>query len=60
MAGKLKIKLVKSTIGSTEKQKGTIAALGLKKLQQEVTHNDSPQIRGMIHKMSHLLSVEEA
>ncbi len=56
---KLKITMIKSSIGSTKRQKGTLAALGLKKMHQSVIHDDSPQIVGMINKMKHLLKVEE-
>ena len=56
---KLKITLVKSTIGSKEKQIATVKALGLKKLNSSVIKNDLPQFRGMIEKINHLLSVEE-
>ncbi len=56
---KLKIKLVKSTICGTENQIRTVQALGLHKLQSEVIHEDTPQIRGMIKNVSHLLKVEE-
>ncbi|MBN2043407.1 MAG: 50S ribosomal protein L30 [Anaerolineales bacterium] len=55
----LKITLVKSPIGYTKRQKGTVSALGLKKLNQTVEHEDTPVIRGMIHKISHLVQVEE-
>ncbi|MDD4503281.1 MAG: 50S ribosomal protein L30 [Clostridiaceae bacterium] len=56
---KLKVKLVKSIIGRKEDQIGTIKALGLKKLNSEVEHNDTPQIRGMIQKVMHLVEVKE-
>lgn len=56
---KLKITLVKSPIGYNKRQKGTVAALGLKKINQTVEHDDNPVIRGMIAKVSHLVSVEE-
>ena len=56
---KLKITQVRSTIKRQEKQKRTIAALGLRRLHQTVVHKDTPQIRGMIHKVSHLVEVEE-
>lgn len=59
MAKKLKIKLVKSTIGAPKDQKETVKALGLRKIGQTVEHNDTPQIRGMIFKVKHLLEVEE-
>jgi large subunit ribosomal protein L30 len=55
----LKIKLVKSPIGYSQRQKGTVAALGLKKINQVVTHTDNEVIRGMINKVSHLVEVEE-
>lgn len=56
---KLKITLVKSTIGCLEKQKRTIEALGLKKIRSCVEHDDTPVTRGMIFVVSHLVSVEE-
>lgn len=56
----LKIKLVRSPIGNSKRQKGTVRALGLRRLQQSVTHTDSPVLRGMINAVSHLLEVEEA
>ncbi len=56
---KLKITQVKSTIGSTKRQKAIMAALGLKKLNQTVEHDATPQIVGMVNKMRHLISVEE-
>ena len=55
----LRIKQVKSKIGYKSKAKATLAALGLKKMQQVVEHQDSPQIRGMIKNISYLLKVEE-
>jgi large subunit ribosomal protein L30 len=57
--GKLKITLKRSVIGSREKQRRTVEALGLRKRHQAVVHNDSPQIRGMITKVGHLIEVEE-
>ncbi len=56
---KLKVKLIKSTIGSKEDQISTVKALGLKKINSEVEHNDTPQIRGMIQKVIHLVEVKE-
>lgn len=56
---KLRIKLVKSTIGSKGNQKATVEALGLRKIGQVVEHDDTPQIRGMINTVSHLVEVEE-
>jgi large subunit ribosomal protein L30 len=56
---KLRIKWVKSAIGYSRDQKDTIRALGLRKLQQTVEHEDQPAIRGMVRKVSHLVKVEE-
>ena len=56
---KLKITLVKSPIGHPKRQKGTVAALGLKKINQTVEQEDTQVIRGMIAKVSHLVKVEE-
>ncbi|MEG1559783.1 MAG: 50S ribosomal protein L30 [Clostridia bacterium] len=55
----LKITLKKSTIGSLKDQKATIKALGLHKLNSIVIKPDNAAIRGMIFKVSHLISVEE-
>ena len=55
----LKITLVKSPIGYTQNQRVTAETLGLRKIRATVTHNDTPQIRGMIATISHLLHVEE-
>ena len=59
MAAKLRITLKHSAIGKPEDQKQTVKALGLNKLNKTVEHNDTPQIRGMIRKVSHLVEVEE-
>jgi len=56
---KLRITYKKSAIGYKKDQKGTIRALGFHKLNDIVEHEDTPVIRGMIHKVSHLLVVEE-
>lgn len=56
---KLKVKQVRSGIGRTEKQKKTLRALGLKRIRDIVEHEDKPEIRGMIQKVSHLVEVEE-
>jgi large subunit ribosomal protein L30 len=56
----LEITLVKSPIGYSKRQKATLRALGLKKLNQTVTHEDNPVLRGMLDKVSHLVVVEEA
>lgn len=55
----LKVTLVKSPIGYSKRQKGTIKALGLSRINQTVVHQDSDVIRGMIAKISHLVTVEE-
>ena len=55
----LRVKLVKSPIGYSERQKGTVRALGLRRMNQTVEHVDSPVLRGMLHKVSHLVEVEE-
>ena len=55
----LKVTLVKSPIGYTKRQKGTVSALGLKRMNQTVEHEDTAVIRGMINKVSHLVEVEE-
>ena len=59
MAGKLRIKYTKSSIGYEKSQGATIEALGLHKLNQEVVHDDNAVIRGMINKVTHLVVVEE-
>ena len=56
---KLKVTQVRSTIHRQKAQKRTIAALGLGKLRRTVIHDDTPQIRGMIRAVSHLVEVEE-
>ncbi|WMM25587.1 50S ribosomal protein L30 [Tissierella sp. MB52-C2] len=53
----IKIKLVKSPIGKTEKHRRTIEALGLRKIGQVVEKNDTPQIRGMIHQVDYMVEI---
>lgn len=55
----VRITLVKSTIGYSERHKATVRALGLHRLNQTVEHVDSPTLRGMLSKVSHLVVVEE-
>lgn len=55
----LRITLVKSSIGYPVRTKTTVKSLGLRKMHQTVEHGDSPMIRGMIDKISHLVEVEE-
>ncbi|GHU64101.1 50S ribosomal protein L30 [Clostridia bacterium] len=59
MAEKLKITLVKSSIGAIPKHVKTVEALGLKKLHKCVEQPDNPAIRGMIQQIKHLVKVEE-
>jgi large subunit ribosomal protein L30 len=54
---KLRITLVKSIIGLSPRQEGTVKALGLRRMNQQVTHDDTPMIRGMIAKVPHVLQV---
>lgn len=55
----LKITLVKSQIGQSEKMKARLAGMGLTKREKTVTLKDTPEIRGMIAKVSHMVRVEE-
>ncbi len=55
----LKITLVRSPIGNTERHKATVRALGLHKLGQTVEQKDSPTVRGMLAKVNHLVHIEE-
>ncbi|MAH39112.1 MAG: 50S ribosomal protein L30 [Dehalococcoidales bacterium] len=57
---RFRITWVKSGIGYADDQRRTLRALGLKRLNQSVIHNDLPSIRGMIIKVRHLVKVEEA
>jgi large subunit ribosomal protein L30 len=57
---KLRITLVRSGIGHAEVQKRTLKTLGLRRLNQSVTHSDSAPVRGMIGKVKHLVKVEVA
>lgn len=56
---KIKITQVKSKIGSTDRQKKTLEALGLSKINATVEHEATPQILGMVAKVQHLVSVVE-
>lgn len=58
MSVMLKITLTKSTICAPKKHRAVVAGLGLSKLNQTVQRQDTPQIRGMINKVGHLLTVE--
>ena len=56
---KIKVTLVKSTIGQVESVKGTLAALGLKKIRSSKELEDTPAIQGMLTKVKHLVKVEK-
>ena len=56
----LKVTLKRSMIGRTGRMRKVVASMGLRKINQTVTHKDTPVIRGMIHKTSHLVEVVEA
>ena len=55
----LRIKQIRSSIGANKRQKRTLKALGLKKINDYVTHEDNAVIRGMVRKVSQLVETEE-
>jgi large subunit ribosomal protein L30 len=59
MAETITYTLVKSGIGSTKKIRATLTGLGLNKMQKTVTRNKTPEIRGMLNKVGHLIRIEE-
>ena len=59
MADILTFSLVKSHIGSTDKIRATLVGLGLTKLNKKVTRKDTPELRGMLAKVNHLVRIEE-
>jgi len=59
MANRIKITYSKSAIGYDRSQRATIKALGFRRLNQSVEHDDTPVIRGMVRKVHHLVTVEE-
>lgn len=59
LMAKLKITQTRSSNRRPQPQRRTLEALGLRRIRHSVTHDDSPQIRGMIKKVQHLISVEE-
>ncbi len=59
MSETIKITQVKSEIGSTKKIRATLVGLGLTKMHKTVTRKDTPEIRGMVYKVQHLVRVEE-
>ena len=56
---RVKLQLIRSPIGATERQRATVRALGLRRLRQVVEHPDSPVTRGMVHKVAHLVRIVE-
>ncbi len=59
-AKKIRITLVRSPLGNTLTHKRTVRALGLRRIRQTVEQADTPQLRGMLAKVAHLVQVEEA
>jgi large subunit ribosomal protein L30 len=59
MRGTLRITMIRSAIGAKPKQRGTLRALGLRRINHTVEHADRPEIRGMVAKVPHLVTVEE-
>ncbi len=59
MAARLRVTQVKSTISHIARNRATVRALGLKRIRHSVVKDDRPEIRGMIAKVRHLVSVEE-
>lgn len=59
MANQLRVTYIRSSIGNEKSQKVTVRSLGLRKLNHSVVVNDTPQVRGMIYKVRHLVRVEE-
>ena len=57
--GTVKVKMVGSVIGCTDDQRATVRGLGLRKMHQVVERQDTPMVRGMIRKVSHLVTVVE-
>ena len=58
-AARLKLKLVRSLIGSTMRQRQIVQGLGLRRIQHTVERQDTPEIRGMVTKVAHLVQVIE-
>jgi large subunit ribosomal protein L30 len=59
MSDRLRIQLVRSTIGYRQDQRDTVKSLGLRKIRQVVERPDTPMVRGMVFKVRHLVKVEE-
>ena len=58
-AGRIKVKMIGSVIGCPEKQRATVRGLGLRKLHQVEERADTPEIRGMVKKIPHLVTIVE-
>jgi len=56
---RIKLQLVRSPIGTTQRTRATVQALGLRKMHQIVEHTDSPTTRGMVKKVAHLVRIVE-
>ncbi|MCP2260229.1 large subunit ribosomal protein L30 [Streptoalloteichus tenebrarius] len=56
---KLKITQLRSTIGTKQNQRESLRTLGLRKIRQSVVREDTPQVRGLVHTVRHLVAVEE-
>ncbi|MBP2476162.1 large subunit ribosomal protein L30 [Crossiella equi] len=56
---KLQITQLRSTIGCKQNQRDSLRTLGLRKIRQQVVREDSPQVRGLVHTVRHLVAVEE-
>lgn len=57
---RLSVTLVKSAIGQKPKNRATLRSLGLRRMHQTVQHDDTPDVRGMLHRVRHLVEVEES
>jgi large subunit ribosomal protein L30 len=56
---KLKVRQIRSALDRGARQRGTLRALGIRRIGQSVIHDDKPEIRGMIKAVEHLITVEE-
>lgn len=56
---RVRVRLVRSLIGRKPKQRGTIRALGLRRINHTVEHDDTPELRGMLARVPHLVEIEE-
>ncbi|MDU0347769.1 50S ribosomal protein L30 [Actinomyces sp. MRS3W] len=59
-AGQIKVTQIRSGIGGTKRQRETLKSLGLHRIRQSVVREDNASVRGMIAKVAHLVTVEEA